>query len=70
MMTKSSDKLLSMKKTITNCEKFELKILKQILGVHAKATNIAIYGEFGRTPLRVKILTLISDLNWSARIRT
>ena len=59
MMTKSQDKLLSLRKVVINCEKFELKVLKQILGVHSKATNIAIYGEFGRIPLRVKILTQI-----------
>ncbi len=29
MMTKSPEKLLSMTRTITNCEKFELKILKR-----------------------------------------
>ncbi len=59
MMGKAHTKLLSLKKVVTNCEKLELKVMKQILGVHQKAANLAIYGELGRVPLRVKIFTQI-----------
>ncbi len=53
-MSKSHDQ-----KVVINLEKIELKVLKQILGVNQKAANLAIYGEFGRMPLRVKIFTKI-----------
>ena len=34
-------------------EKIHLKFLKQLLGVHGKTPNTAVYGEFGRYPLLI-----------------
>ena len=34
-------------------EKLHLKFCKSILGVHSKATNLAVYSELGRYPLFV-----------------
>jgi hypothetical protein len=46
---------------ITNqIEKLHLKLCKIILGVHSKSTNLAVYGEIGRTPLIVQIATFIA----------
>ena len=46
---------------ITNqIEKLHLKFCKRILGVHSKSTNLAVYGEIGRTPLIVQIATFIA----------
>ena len=36
-------------------ERFHLKICKQILGVHRKATNLAVFSELGRYPLYIEI---------------
>ena len=38
-------------------EKLHLKFLKSILGVHSKATNLAVYGELGRYPLLIDSIT-------------
>ena len=38
-------------------EKLHLKFLKSILGVHSKATNLAVYGELGRYPLFIDSIT-------------
>jgi hypothetical protein len=48
---------------ITNqIEKLHLKFCKRILGVHSKSksTNLAVYGEIGRTPLIFQIATFIA----------
>ena len=36
-------------------EKFHMKFIKEILGVHCKASNVACRAEFGRLPLWAKI---------------
>ena len=36
-------------------EKFHMKFIKEILGVHCKASNVACRAELGRLPLWVKI---------------
>ena len=38
-------------------EKLHLKFLKSILGVHSKATNLAVFGELGRYPLFIDSIT-------------
>ena len=38
-------------------EKLHLKFLKSILGVHSKATSLAVYGELGRYPLFIDSIT-------------
>ena len=35
-------------KLTNEIEKFHLKFCKQILGVHSKSTNVAVYAELGR----------------------
>ncbi|NYT28737.1 MAG: hypothetical protein H0A76_13340 [Candidatus Thiodubiliella endoseptemdiera] len=37
------------------CEKFHMKFIKEILGVHCKASNVACRAELGRLPLWAKI---------------
>ncbi len=56
---KTKDKLLSVKKALFPCENIELRILKQILGVHKKSSNAAVFSEFGRVPLRLHIISQI-----------
>jgi hypothetical protein len=36
-------------------EKFHMIFIKEILGVHCKASNVACRAELGRLPLRAKI---------------
>ena len=38
------------------CEKLATKYYKYTLGVHKKATNLAVYGELGRTPYFIDII--------------
>ena len=40
-------------------EKLHLKFCKRVLGVHSKSTNIAVFGELGRTPLIFQIAKLV-----------
>ena len=40
-------------------EKPHVKFCKRILGVHAKATNITVNGELGKTPLIIQIAKLV-----------
>lgn len=41
------------------CEKLALKYYKYILGVHKRTTNLAVYGDLGRTPLFIDIVCSI-----------
>lgn len=47
-------------KLTNDIERLHLKFCKRILGVHAKSTNLAVYGELGRAPLIIQIATLIT----------
>ena len=38
------------------CEKLTTKYYKYVLGVHKKSTNLAVYGELGRTPYFIDII--------------
>ena len=38
------------------CEKLATKYYKYTLGVHKKATDLAVYGELGRTPFFIDII--------------
>ena len=38
------------------CEKLSTKYYKYILGVHKKATNLAVIGDLGRTPYYIDII--------------
>lgn len=40
-------------------EKLHLKFCKRVLGVHSKASNVAVYAELGRVPLTVQVSSLI-----------
>ena len=44
-------------------EKLYIGFLKQCLGVHRKASNIAVLGELGQLPISLKILRLVCK-NW------
>jgi hypothetical protein len=39
----------------SSVEKFHMKFIKEILGVHCKASNVACRAELGRLPLWVRI---------------
>ena len=41
------------------CEKLAVKYYKYILGVHKRSTNMAVYGDLGRTPLFIDIVCAI-----------
>ena len=47
----------------TYFETFYMRFLKYCLGVHRKASNIAVYGELGKTPLSLKVMTRVCK-NW------
>ena len=38
------------------CEKLSTKYYKYILGVHKRATNLAVIGDLGRTPYYIDII--------------
>ena len=38
------------------CDKLTTKFYKYVLGVHKRATNLAVYGELGRTPYFIDII--------------
>ena len=42
-----------------DCEKLAVKFYKYILGVHKRTTNLAVYGDLGRTPLFIDIVCSI-----------
>ena len=42
-----------------DCEKLALKFYKYILGVHKRTTNLAVYGDLGRTPLFIDIVCAV-----------
>ena len=44
----------------SSIERFHLKVCKQILGVHRKASNIAVLAELGRFPLKLDIQKTIT----------
>ena len=46
-------------KTMILAEKLHIRFCKRVLGVHSKATNLAVYAELGRVPLLVQISNLI-----------
>ncbi len=56
---RTKDRLLSVKSALFPCENIELRMLKQILGVHRKTSNSAVFSEFGRVPLRLYIISQI-----------
>ena len=41
------------------CEKLSTKFYKYILGVHKRATNLAVNGDLGRTPYFIDIICTI-----------
>ena len=41
------------------CEKLPMKFYKYILGVHKRATNLAVNGDLGRTPYFIDIICSI-----------
>ena len=45
---------------VNKMELLQLKFFKRILGVHSKSTNLAVYGELGKTPLIVQISMIIT----------
>ena len=46
-------------------KKLHLKFCKRVLGVHSKSTNIAVFGELGRTPLVIKYWFRIKSPSFS-----
>ena len=42
-----------------DCEKLAVKFYKYILRVHKRKTNLAVYGNFGRTPLFIDIVCTV-----------
>ena len=46
-------------KIYNDAEKLNLKFCKNILGVHLKSTNLAVYAELGRMPLSTQMSTRI-----------
>ncbi len=43
----------------SDLERLHLKFCKRILGVHSKATNLAVYGEISRAPLFIQIASAV-----------
>ncbi len=67
---KTKDNILSIKKALFPCENIELRTLKQILGVHTKSSNAAVYSEFGKIPLRLYIISQILKYFYRMKLRS